>query len=173
MKLKNITFWKMENVPKDVLLEILLKLKVRDVLAISLSGNKYNVMNNENFWRKKLLRDGYNDLLDEYFTSQKEKYKQAYTYHRLHRERMNTCLQEINKHLMGNENKWYKQSEEDCASVNYRDVYRPACDFWHDEYDIRNIWTDLRVDADIQLPLNYFNDDPRQGGRVLNDYKFL
>ena len=156
----------MQNVPKDVFLEILLNLKVRYVLAVSLSGKRYNVMNNENFWRKKVVRDGYNDLVDEYFTSQKEQYKQAYTYHRLHREHMNTCLQEINKYLKGNENKWYKQIEEDCASVNYRDVYRPACDFWHDEYDIRNIWTGLRVNGDIIIPLNYFNDEKIQVGRV-------
>ena len=65
----------MESVPKDVYVEILLKLPLGDVLNFCLTAKRYNVMNNENFWRRKMVKDGYKDLFSKYIPSQKERYK--------------------------------------------------------------------------------------------------
>jgi hypothetical protein len=71
----------MEKVPKDVWCEILLCLDVKDVLSVSLVAKRYNVMNNESFWRRKLVKDGYRDAFAEYIPSQKERYKLGFRDH--------------------------------------------------------------------------------------------
>lgn len=68
----------MEYLPKDVYMEILLKLGLRDILNFCLTAKRYNVMDNENFWRRKMIKDGYKDLFAQYLPTQKEKYKLAH-----------------------------------------------------------------------------------------------
>ena len=80
---REIHFRKMNTLPKDVYVEILLKLPLGDVLNFCLTAKRYNVMNNENFWRRKMGKDGYKDLFSKYIPSQKEKYKLAHSDHRL------------------------------------------------------------------------------------------
>ena len=65
----------MENVPKDVYVEILMKLSLKDILSFCLTAKRYNVMDSENFWRRKVVRDGYKDLFSKYLPSQKQRYK--------------------------------------------------------------------------------------------------
>ena len=71
----------MHNLPKDVYMEILLKLPLRDILSFCLTAKRYNVMDNENFWRRKMASDGYKHSFDKYFLSQKEIYKLAHSDH--------------------------------------------------------------------------------------------
>ena len=73
----------MENVPKDVYVEILMKLSLKDILSFCLTAKRYNVMDSENFWRRKMVRDGYKDLFSKYLPSQKQRYKLAYADNRL------------------------------------------------------------------------------------------
>jgi hypothetical protein len=82
----------MNTLPKDIYMEILLKLPLRDVLSFCLTGKRYNVMNNENFWRRKMAKDGYKDLFSQFLPTQKERYKLAHTDNRL-------ILQEINSYF--------------------------------------------------------------------------
>jgi hypothetical protein len=71
----------MNTLPKDIYMEILLKLPLRDVLSLCLTGKRYNVMNNENFWRRKMVKDGYKDLFAQYLPKYKDRYKLAYEDH--------------------------------------------------------------------------------------------
>lgn len=95
MNLKTIFILrKMENLPKDVYIEILTQLNIKDVLNISLTAKRYNVMNNENFWRRKMAKDGYKDLFAQYLSTFKEKYKLAHQDHSLIIREMNLYFDE-------------------------------------------------------------------------------
>ena len=71
----------MNNLPKDVYMEILLKLHLRDILSFCLTAKRYDVMNSENFWRRKMVSDGYKHFFDKYIPSQKEIYKLVHSDH--------------------------------------------------------------------------------------------
>ena len=85
----------------------------------------------------------------------------------VHRECMKRCFQEINEHLIWDNNVClYRNVEsymngEDYASANYRDVYKSSRDDLHyvGEWEIHNIWSGYRVECDLQVPKNYYNNE--------------
>ena len=136
----------MNTLPKDVYVEILLKLPLGDVLNFCLTAKRYNVMNNENFWRRKMVKDGYKDLFDLH--TEKEKYKLAHADNRL-------ILREIDSYFVDSVGNFSK----------YVDIQTYKKDFIREIYQFReNIVTKriLRNDCNdsYEVPKTFYDFFP-------------
>ena len=66
----------MNTLPKDIIIELSLFLEPKDVLALSTTAKRYNLMDNENFWRRKMIADRYEDKFN--LSTYKHKYQIAF-----------------------------------------------------------------------------------------------